>query len=110
MSGTSSNRIPRAATKIFCERSDLNHGQLMIVYQHHERDRRQRLSGRRAGVDIHPWAKLVSIVDVFDAMTGKRPYRKSITAAEALQFIERNAGTHFDPEMAKCWISAMKKA
>jgi HD-GYP domain-containing protein (c-di-GMP phosphodiesterase class II) len=82
----------------------------MIVYQHHER---VDGNGYPVGVpacDIHPWAKLVSIVDVFDAMTGKRPYRKSITAAEALQFIERNAGTHFDPEMAKCWISAMRKA
>lgn len=101
---------PTRGYEDLCERADLNYGQLMIVYQHHERVDGNGYPVGIPAVDIHPWAKIVSIVDVFDAMTGKRPYRKSITANEALQFIERNAGTHFDPEMAKCWISAMKKA
>ncbi|MGD9636823.1 MAG: HD-GYP domain-containing protein, partial [Pirellulales bacterium] len=101
---------PTRGYEDLCERSDLNYGQLMIVYQHHERVDGNGYPVGVPAADIHPWAKIVSVVDVFDAMTGKRPYRKSINPVEALQFIERNAGTHFDPEMAKCWISAMKKA
>lgn len=100
---------PTRGYEDLCDRSDLTEGQLMIVYQHHERIDGNGYPVGVPGPDIHPWAKIVAIVDVFDAMTGKRPYRKSASAAEALQFIERNAGTHFDPEMAKCWTSAMKK-
>lgn len=101
---------PTRGYEDLCERKDLTYGQLMIVYQHHERIDGNGYPVGMPGPEIHPWAKIVAVVDVFDAMTGKRPYRKSITAAEALSFIERNAGTHFDSEMAKCWISAMKKA
>jgi HD-GYP domain-containing protein (c-di-GMP phosphodiesterase class II) len=101
---------PTRGYEDLCDRSDLNEGQLMIVYQHHERIDGNGYPVRLPASDIHPWAKLVSVVDVFDAMTGKRPYRRSITVADALQFISRNAGTQFDPEVVKCWVSAMKKA
>lgn len=101
---------PTRGYEDLCDRPELNHAQLMIVYQHHERIDG---NGYPVGVpasDIHPWAKMVAVVDVFDAMTGKRPYRRSITVSDALQFITRNAGTHFDPEVVKCWVSAMKMA
>lgn len=101
---------PTRGYEDLCDRPELTHGQLMIVYQHHERVDGNGYPVGQPAADIHPWAKLVSIVDVFDAMTGRRPYRKPIPASEALKYIQRNAGTHFDPEMAKCWISAMKKA
>ncbi len=101
---------PTRGYEDLCDRPELNVGQLMIVYQHHER---VDGNGYPVGVpasDIHPWAKMVAVVDVFDAMTGKRPYRKSANAGEALQFISRNTGSHFDPEVVRCWVSAMKKA
>lgn len=101
---------PTRGYEDLCDRKELNVGQLMIVYQHHERVDGNGYPVGVPGADIHPWAKLVAVVDVFDAMTGKRPYRKSITAQDALQYITRNAGTQFEPEVVKCWVSAMKKA
>jgi HD-GYP domain-containing protein (c-di-GMP phosphodiesterase class II) len=101
---------PTRGYEDLCHRPELTTGQLMIVYQHHERVDGNGYPVGVPGSDIHPWAKIAAVADVFDAMTGKRPYRRSITAQEALQFISRNAGTHFDPEVAQCWVSAMKKA
>jgi HD-GYP domain-containing protein (c-di-GMP phosphodiesterase class II) len=93
-----------------CERPDLNFGQLMMVYQHHEH---VDGSGYPVGItsdEIHPWAKLLAVVDVFDAMTGTRPYRRPCSALEAMEYICKNAGTHFDPEMVACWNSTMTKS
>jgi putative two-component system response regulator len=52
---------------------------------------------------------MLAIVDVFDAMTGIRPYRRPATAHEAMDYICKNAGTHFDAEMVECWKSTMAK-
>lgn len=81
--------------------------QLLIAYQHHERVDGGGYPVGVMGEEIHPWAKLISVVDVFDALTGKRPYRKPATPQVAMEFIRDNAGTHFDEEMVRCWTQAM---
>jgi HD-GYP domain-containing protein (c-di-GMP phosphodiesterase class II) len=101
---------PTRGYEDLCDRPELNHAQLMVVYQHHERIDGNGYPVGVSGHQIHPWAKLVSVVDVFDAMTGKRPYRKSITVQTALEYIARNAGSQFDPEVVQCWMSATKNA
>lgn len=101
---------PTRGYEDLCERPDLSRGQLMVVYQHHERVDGNGYPVGVPGHQIHPWAKLVSVVDVFDAMTGKRPYRRPITVQNALQYISRNAGTQFDAEVVQCWMSAMNSA
>jgi HD-GYP domain-containing protein (c-di-GMP phosphodiesterase class II) len=83
--------------------------QLMMVYQHHERFDGKGYPVGVQGEEIHPWARMLAVVDVFDAMTGTRPYRRPATAQEAMEYIGRSAGTHFDPEMVKCWKSTMAK-
>ena len=93
-----------------CERPDLNFEQLMIVYQHHERVDGTGYPVGLRGEEIHPYARMMAVVDVFDAMTGVRPYRRPATAQEAMEYIRKSAGTHFDPEMVACWDAAMSKS
>ena len=93
-----------------CERDDLNLGQLMMVYSHHERIDGKGYPVGMMGDEIHPWAKMLAVVDVFDALTGARPYRSAWKAADALAYLERNVGTQFDAEMVRCWMSAMKRS
>ena len=91
------------------EKSDLEYGQLMMVYQHHER---MDGAGYPVGVvkdEIHPWARMLAVVDVFDTMTAKRPEGRPATAEQVLEFQRQQAGTQFDREVVECWISAMTK-
>lgn len=71
-----------------------------IVRSHHERyDGRGYPDALKNG-EIPFTAKLVSIVDAYDAMTSPRSYRKrNLSQEEALKEIELNLGSQFDPEL-----------
>lgn len=89
-------------------RTDLTAAQLMMVYQHHE-----RLDGGGYPVgctddEIHPWAKLCAVVDIYEAVTSQRPYRKPMTRVQAIELLDRQSGEALDPEMVKCWISIIQ--
>lgn len=101
---------PQRGYEELCGRGDMTHEQLMLVYQHHERFDGKGYPVGFQGEEIHPWARMLAVVDVFDAMTGSRPYRRPCTAAEAMDYICKSAGTHFDPEMVACWKSIMAKS
>jgi HD-GYP domain-containing protein (c-di-GMP phosphodiesterase class II) len=92
-----------------CDRPGLEFGQLMMVYQHHEWIDGRGYPVRVLGDEIHPWTKLLSVVNVFDVMTTKRANRRSATVQEVLEYQQQQAGTQFDPEIVKCWISVMDK-
>jgi HD-GYP domain-containing protein (c-di-GMP phosphodiesterase class II) len=92
-----------------CEKGCLDFGQLMMVYQHHERMDGTGYPVGVLGDEIHPWARMLSVVDVFDTMTAKRPERRSSTPEEVLEYQRQQAGTQFDREVVECWTSTMTK-
>jgi HD-GYP domain-containing protein (c-di-GMP phosphodiesterase class II) len=100
---------PQRGYEDLCERDDLNSAQLLMVYSHHERIDGKGYPVGLVGDEIHPWARLLTVVDVFDALTGARPYRGSWKVKDALSYLERNSGTQFDGEMVKCWLAAMNR-
>lgn len=51
------------------------------------------------GEDIPLECRIISIADAYDAMTNDRPYRKAMTAQEALVELKRGSGTQFDPRL-----------
>jgi len=53
--------------------------------------------------------RILAIVDAYDAMTSTRPYRAGLSPEQAIQEIERCAGTQFEPELAKAFIEMMSK-
>ena len=92
-----------------CDNSDFEFGQLMMVYQHHEHVDGTGYPVRILKDEIHPWARMLSIVDVFDTMTAGRPNRRPATPESVLEYQRQQAGTHFDGDYVECWISAMTK-
>jgi HD-GYP domain-containing protein (c-di-GMP phosphodiesterase class II) len=79
---------------------------LPYVLFHHERwDGRGYPSGR-SGAEIPEEARLLAVVDAFDAMTSTRPYRRALPTSRALAEIERCAGTQFDPTFASALLYA----
>uniref|UniRef100_A0A7V5XFN9 Response regulator n=1 Tax=Thermodesulfobacterium geofontis TaxID=1295609 RepID=A0A7V5XFN9_9BACT len=56
------------------------------------------------GKKIPLFARIVSIVDVFDASTSDRPYRKAFSVEEAFEIIKNESGKHFDPELVEVFL------
>ena len=99
---------PQRGYEELCRRDDLEHGQLMMVYQHHEHVDGKGYPVGILGEEMHSWAKLLAVVDVFDALTGERPYRLPMSKQAAIDFIVSKSGTQFDEECVRCWASAMQ--
>lgn len=78
-------------------------GQLMMTYQHHERVNGTGYPCGVPGNQIHPYARLCAIVDVFEALTSQRPYRKPMEISEAIEFMLIRRDVEFDPEMLDTW-------
>jgi HD-GYP domain-containing protein (c-di-GMP phosphodiesterase class II) len=86
-------------------RGDFNTGQLMMVYQHHER---LDGSGYPVGLmaeEIHPWAKICAVADVFDAMSCRRPYRRALPIPEVCAYLRKQAGLRYDFDAVACWTA-----
>ena len=78
-----------------------------IVLHHHERwDGKGYPLGLTAEA-IPIAARLLAIVDTFDAMTTNRPYRPAVPASAAFETLVENSGTQFDPAIVqvfvRCW-------
>ncbi len=102
-------RTPLLGYEKLYGRSDLEFGQLMMVYQQHERFDG---SGYPVGIEndeIHPWVRLLVVVDVFDTMISRRAYRRENRVAEALLYIADNSSQHFDPKVALCWLTIFQQ-
>ncbi len=70
-----------------------------VVKCHHERFDGLGYFGGLAGKKIPLNARIFTIVDVFDALTSKRPYKKAFSYAESIEIIKKGSGSHFDPEL-----------
>ncbi len=90
-------------------RLELNQGQLMMVYQHHERIDGKGYPVGAVDQEVHPWAKICAVVDVFEALTSYRPYRSPMSRRQALELQNRDCGTAFDPEILRCWTSIIQR-
>jgi putative nucleotidyltransferase with HDIG domain len=53
------------------------------------------------GEEIPALARIFSVVDTFDALTSKRPYRNAISASEAVDYLREQAGIIFDPNIVE---------
>lgn len=77
---------------------------LDIPYAHHEK---WNGSGYPRGLkaDTIPLAaRIFSVVDVYDALTSKRPYRDAWPEKQALEYIADQAGQHFDPQIVEMFL------
>ncbi|WP_303861314.1 HD-GYP domain-containing protein [Alkalibaculum bacchi] len=77
---------------------------LSIVYEHHEKSSGLGYPNNLKAKDISPFAKLVSICDVYEALTSDRAYRKAVSPNEALELLMGSCGSDFDLEMVNAFI------
>ncbi|MBP5494440.1 MAG: HD-GYP domain-containing protein [Lachnospiraceae bacterium] len=72
---------------------------------HHERYDGKGYPDQKAGEDIPYFARIISVADSYDAMTSNRSYRNYLPQDVVRGEIEKNCGTQFDPNVAKCMLS-----
>lgn len=78
---------------------ELNSVCKLITRQHHERIDGGGYPEGLTGDKINYLSRIVSIADVYDALTSDRSYRRAMCASDALEYIMANAGSMFDYEM-----------
>jgi HD-GYP domain-containing protein (c-di-GMP phosphodiesterase class II) len=82
---------------------------LPYILFHHERwDGRGYPTGR-SREQIPPGARIVAVVDAFDAMISVRPYRPALPIRTALAELDRGAGTQFDPGVVRAFLHAWRE-
>jgi len=55
-------------------------------------------------------ARLFALADVYDALTSNRPYRSAWSKQDAVQYIETQAGTHFDPRIVPEFLNMVNSS
>jgi putative two-component system response regulator len=71
----------------------------LVAYTHHERWDGNGYPRGLKGKEIPVVGRIVAVADVFDALTSKRPYKEAWPVEEALAYIDRESGRHFDPDV-----------
>lgn len=79
-----------------------------LILSHHERWDGQGYPSGLAGEEIPLASRILAVVDAYDVMTNDRTYKKAISSEEALEEIERNSGTQFDPKVVELFVDMVK--
>jgi hypothetical protein len=75
----------------------------MVLYHQEWFDGRGYPEGLK-GEEIPLGARMVAVIDAWDAMTSDRPYRKSLGREKAVSELKRGAGTQFDPRVVEAFL------
>lgn len=75
-----------------------------IILFHHEKYDGTGYPENLKGTEIPLEARIVSVADIFDALTSERPYRDAMSREEALKILIDGSGTHTDPELVDIFI------
>lgn len=86
------------------ERHDFLTMGMEIAYAHHERWDGRGYPGGLAGEAIPLAARLVAVVDAYDAITSERPYKPALSHDVALGRMAEDRGTHFDPDLLDLFV------
>ena len=78
------------------------------ILQHHEKYDGSGYPSQLIGENIHEYARIISITDVFDAMTSNRVYRQGMNPFRAIEIME-DSPNEFDPKLKKIFIDHIKE-
>ena len=84
------------------------HSALDIPFSHHERWDGSGYPRGLKGKEIPLTARLFAIVDVWDALSTDRPYRKRLPRHEVIKYLKEKSGQLFDPELVNVFLSVIE--
>lgn len=71
------------------------------IHDHHERFDGSGYPDKKSGKEISLFGRIISVTDVYDALTSDRPYRKGVLPSEGMEYIMGAGGTIFDLDIVK---------
>ena len=77
----------------------------VVALTHHEKWDGSGYPRGLAGEEIPIEGRIVAIADVFDALTTARPYKEAWPVDKALEVLEKDAGSHFDPDLVPLFLN-----
>ncbi|ASJ71911.1 Cyclic di-GMP phosphodiesterase response regulator RpfG [Granulosicoccus antarcticus IMCC3135] len=80
-----------------------------IALSHHEQWNGNGYPNQLKGKEIPIEARIVSVVDVFDALTHVRPYKEAWSEQEAIEYITNHKGEQFDAKVVDAFLSVLTK-
>src|SRR6267142_1617792 len=80
-----------------------------IVKSHHERWDGNGYPDRLKGDEIPLNARILSLVDCYDALTTNRPYRSPMARAEVIEFFRRESGRAYDPAVVQAFVDNLEQ-
>ncbi len=81
---------------------------LNIPYYHHEKWDGTGYPHKLKGEDIPLEARIFAIIDVYDALSHDRPYRKAWPKQKVIEYILSESGKHFDPNVVEIFIKEIQ--
>ncbi len=76
----------------------------LFALHHHEKYNGSGYPAGLKGEEIPIGARIVSVIDAFDAMVANRPYKEGLPCEEALRRLVADSGSHFDPAVVQHFI------
>lgn len=81
----------------------------LLILHHHERFDGTGYPKGLSGLEIPLQCRILAVADAYDAMTNDRTYRKALTKEQAIKELKDNAGTQFDPDVVKVFLTNVIK-
>jgi len=82
----------------------------LLLYHHHERYDGTGYPEKLKGEDIPLGARIIGVIDAYDAMTSKRPYRLALSQQQAVEELIKGSGTQFDQKVVTVFLKVLKHA
>lgn len=79
----------------------------LAVLHHHENEDGTGYPDRLVGDEIPPYAKIIHVADVYDALTSKRPYKKPYALSEAIEYLMGGSNVLFDRNAVEAFLEAV---
>ena len=98
------NRHSQYTYELLRERSEIDEAVALSAYQHHEKFDGTGYPQGLKGEEIVPFARIIAVADVYDALVTDRSYRKSMMSYVAAEIIQASCYTHFDPVVVKAFM------
>lgn len=96
---------PRLSYDLIKEKWNIAATTKAAVLEHHENEDGSGYPLELRSEDIHRYAKIIHVADVYDALTTKRPYKKPYSIPEAMEYLMGNCGRLFDKEIVETFMS-----